>query len=126
MKRAGYLLLEVLVGLALLAVLGVGLLRLQAAATRQLRQARQRAALVHQVDELLFQWSGTGQPVTLPATGAFDEKTTWLRRVQPVRAAGVLATQVSLSVLRHEPGQAPHEAYRVDWLVVPPIEEERH
>lgn len=115
-----YLLLEVLVGLALLAALGAWLVRLQGAAVRQYRQAEQRALLAAQVEHLLWTWSETGTAVSLPATGQFDARTQWRRAVQPVRVAGLLTTQVSVIVTRAEPGAAPVEIYRVDWLLSAP------
>jgi hypothetical protein len=113
-----FLLLEVVVGLALLAGLGVWLLKLQTASVRQYRAAQQRAEIAALVEQLLWTWSTSGTPVTLPATGQLDERLRWRREVQPVRIApGVVPTQVSVLVTRDEPDGGTHEVYRVDWLV---------
>ena len=119
MRATGsFLLLEVVVGLALLAGLGVWLLKLQAASLRQYRVAQQREEIAVLVEQLLWTWSTSGTPVTLPAAGRFDEQLHWRREVQPVRiAAGVIPTQVSVIVTRDEPDGVSGEVYRVDWLV---------
>ena len=117
-RRRSFLLLEVVVGLALLAGLGVALLKLQAAALRQYRRAREQMEVAQQVERLLWHWSSGSEPVTLPATGQFDQHLTWRREARPVRiAAGVLPTQVSLIVTAHEPHETSRDVYRVDWLV---------
>lgn len=117
MKRA-LLLVEVLIGLALLALLGAWLLRLQSAAVRQLHHAELLEEAVQKSQALLWEWSSTGVRVTLPASGRFDERLSWQRKVQPIRVAeGLLPDQVTL-VVRHEPvGQAAREVLRLDWLV---------
>jgi hypothetical protein len=121
-----FLLLEVVVGLALLAGLGVWLLKLQTAAVRQVYAARLRTEVATRVERLLWDWSAGRIRVTLPASGRFDERLTWRREVRSVRiAAGVLPTQVSVIVTLDEPHHPPREIYRVDWLVprVPPDRE---
>lgn len=121
MLRRSMLLLEVVVGLALLAGLGVWLLKLQAASIRQVREAGQRAAVASLVEQLLWKWSVSGVEVTLPATGRFDETLTWQRQARPVRiAAGVLPTQITVIVTEHKPHAEPREVYRIDWLVPRP------
>jgi len=116
--RRAYLLLEAVLGLALLAGLGVALLKLQAAALRQYAQARQQAAVAAQVEDLLWTWSCAHEPVTLPATGWFDARLAWRREVRPVRvAAGVLPTQISVVVTQHDPVGPTRDVYRVDWFV---------
>ncbi len=118
--RRSFLLLEVVVGLALLATLGVELVQLQAAAVRQSSLAAQTRETATRVRQLLWSWSCSGEPVTLPATGTFDEHLSWRREARPVRvASGLLATQTSVVVVRAEPGQAAQESYRVDWVVPP-------
>ncbi len=113
-----FLLLEVVAALALLAGLGVWLLKLQTAAVRQYRTAQEIAEAAAQVEQLVWTWRETGTPVTLPATGQFSDRLHWRREVQPVRiAAGVIPTRVTLIVTRHEPHGEPREIYRVDWLV---------
>lgn len=120
--RRAFLLLEAVVGLALLALLAVLLLKLQGASVRQFHAARERAETVADVQRLLWTWSSTQTPVTLPATGEFDATRRWERRVEPIRiAAGVFATQVSLIVMRDS--APPREIYRVDWFVTPPPRE---
>lgn len=119
-RTRSVVLLEVLVALALLTGLGVALLRVQTAAIRQVRVAEQRAHVVRLVEELLWAWSSSRTPVTLPATGELDEQLQWRREVRPVRiATGVLPMQVSLIVTETGPGAPPREIYRVDWLVPP-------
>jgi type II secretory pathway pseudopilin PulG len=118
--RRSFLLLEVVIGLALLATVGVAIARLQAAAVQQVRQAAQARETATRVQELLWSWGSSGERVTLPATGVFDDRTTWRRESQPVRvASGVLATQISVVVIRAGPGHAAEELYRVDWLIPP-------
>jgi len=113
-----YLLLEVVVGLALLASLGVGLLKLQAAALRQCHHAEQRAQIATQVEQLLGTWSRTGERVTLPATGWLSGYVSWRREALPMRVdADVLPTHISVIVTYHEPHHTPRDVYRVDWLV---------
>ena len=119
--RHSYLLLEVLVGLALLAGLGVWLLTLQSAALRQYHAAQRRAKAARQVQALLWQWSVAQTPITLPAGGRFDEKLSWRREARPVRIAqDVLPTLISLIVTERRPHAEPREIYRVDWLVPRP------
>ena len=116
--QRSFTLLEVVVGLALLAGLGVWLLKLQAAAVGQYHAARQRAENAARVEAFLWPWSVAQAPVTLPATGSFDGRFRWRREVRPVRIAfGVLPTQVSVIVTQHEPHAEPREIFRVDWLV---------
>lgn len=120
MRRARYglMLLETVVGVALLALLGVLLLKLQARSMRQLHDAREQAAVVADVEALLWNWSETGAAVTIPATGEFAALLRWERSAEPVRvASGVFATQVSLIVSRDAPPEPPRPIYRVDWLV---------
>lgn len=117
-QRRCFTLLEVLVGLALLASLGVSLIQLQACALRQLHDARRKADVARRVEALLWDWSSSNTPVTLPATGTFDRQLAWRREVQPVRiAAEVLPIQVSLIVTELSEHAQPREIYRVDWLV---------
>jgi type II secretory pathway pseudopilin PulG len=100
-RRRCFLLLEVVAALALLAGLGVWLLKLQADAVRQYRSAQQLAEVAARVEELLWTWRETGEPVTLPATGQFNDQLRWRREVQPARIApGVIPTQVTLIVSR--------------------------
>lgn len=118
MRARSFTLLEVVIGLALLAGMGVWLLRLQADALRQYRLTRLRSEVAGRVERLLWAWSSSAAPVTLPATGRFDERLSWRRQVKPVRiAAGVLPTHVSLIVDLKQPHAEPREIYRVDWLV---------
>lgn len=118
MTRRSFTLLEVIVGLALLATLGAGLLKLQADAVRQVRHARLRSKVTDRVEQLLWQWSRDGARVTLPATGEFEPMLHWRREVMPVRIAnGVLPTQIRLVVTHQTPGEDPVEVYRVAWLV---------
>jgi hypothetical protein len=113
--------LEVVVGLALLAGLGVWLVQSQADALRQYRRAEQRQRIAAQVEQLLWTWSVSGAPVTLPATGHLSDGLSWRREVRPVRlAAGVLPTQVSLIVTAVGDDRRPQDVYRVDWLVPQP------
>lgn len=113
-----FTLLEVVISLALLAGLGVWLLQLEASAVRQVREARSRAQLAARVEALLWSWSVADTPVTLPATGRLDDQLTWRREVRPVRIApGILPSQISVVVTRHEPHAEPRDVYRVDWLV---------
>jgi hypothetical protein len=116
-RRRSLLLLEVVVGLALLALLGVWLVQLQAAALRQHRETRLRDDVVQRVERLLWEWSSTGAPVTLPSTGRFTDALEWQREVQPTRVGGgLIATQVTLSVSERK-DHSVREVYRVDWLV---------
>jgi hypothetical protein len=118
MKRRGLLLLEVVVGLALLALLGVWLVRLQAASLRQHRDARLRDQVVQQVEQMLWEWSSSGVPVTLPSTGRMSDTLEWRREVQPMRVtAGLIATQITLTVTETTPHAPQKEIYRVGWLV---------
>lgn len=112
------ILLEVVVGLALLASLGVWLLKLETQAVRQVRLAAERDRVAARVAELLWAWSESGTPVTLPATGRLDDRLRWRREVRPVRlAADVLPTQVSLIVTHEGADGRSQDVYRVDWLV---------
>lgn len=111
-------LIETVVGLALLAGLGVWLLKLQAESTRQIQAARLRERAAEYTEALLFAWSSQSAPVTLPASGRFDDQLSWRRQVRPVRVAqGVLPIQVSLIVTLEEPDAESREVYRVAWLV---------
>ncbi len=124
--RRCYLLLEVLVGLALLAGLGVWLLTLQSAALRQYHAAQRRAKAARQVQALLWQWSSAQTPITLPAGDRFDETLSWRRQARPVRVAqDVLPTLISLIVTENTPHAQPREIYRVDWLVPRPADRGR-
>ncbi len=118
MTRRSFTLLEVVVGLALLATLGAGLLKLQTDAARQVRHARLRSKVTERVEQLLWQWSRDGTPVTLPATGEFEATLHWRREAKPVRIAnGLLPTQIRLVVTHQAPNEHPVEIYRVAWLV---------
>ena len=119
-RRRALLLLEVLVGLALLAVLGVWLLKLETAAIRQYRYAAQQQRAAVLVEELLNDWSIAGVPVTLPASGHLDDELNWRRSVRPVRLArDLLPTQVTVVVTCHGNAARDDEVYRVEWLVMP-------
>ena len=116
--RRCFLLLEVVVALALLAGLGVWLLQTQRAALRQYRTAQRLTHVANLTEQLLWTWRENGAPVTLPATGRFDEQLTWRRDVQPVRiATGVLPLQVTLIVTEETPAADAREIYRISWLV---------
>ena len=116
--RDGFTLLEVLVSLALLAGLGVAVLRIQARAVRQCRDAEDRRALVERVEALLNEWSWTGVAVSLPSTGRWDARWSWRREVAPVAVSpGLLATQVRVVVVRHDTPEQATEVYTAAWLV---------
>src|SRR5262245_26844580 len=103
MTRNGLTLLETLVSLALLAVLGTVLLRIQAAAVRQLHHAHRQADIATAVERLLFAWSAGGEPVTLPASGQLDARHAWRRDVQPARiGSGLICTHVRLTITTSE------------------------
>lgn len=112
-----FTLLEVLVGLALLAVIGVSVLGLQSAALRHAHHARLRAAAVEQLEALLWRWSCDRAPVTLPTDGRFSPELTWRRTVEPVAIGGVIATHVTVRVYAQGDSQADREVCRVDFLV---------
>ena len=119
--RRGLLLLEVVVGLALLALLGVALVQLQVRATRQYRSAQESTAVARQAEALLLEWRLGRVAVTLPASGAFDDQLRWRRDVRPVRIGpGALADQISLVVTRAAPHQTEQEVYRADWYIPRP------
>jgi len=109
-------LVEVLCGLALLAVTAVALLQIQSASMRQIQRAQARAQAAVLLEDLLWQWQLERTPVTLPATGRLDPRWTWRRTVQPVAAApGVLAREIRVAVFAEEgPKTAIHE---VCWLL---------
>ncbi len=112
------LLLEVIVALALLASLGVAIVRIQMQATQQYRLAEQLDFAVAQTRDLLWQWSDNGVAVTIPATGKFTETMSWQREVQPTRVAfGVLATEITVRVFHNAPERDPIEIYQVAWLL---------
>ncbi|MEW6252156.1 MAG: hypothetical protein AB1716_16075 [Planctomycetota bacterium] len=120
-RRRSLLLLEVVVGLALLGTLGVAALQLQAHALYQVRRAQEQAEVVQRVEALLWSWSAERVPVTLPATGSLTHRFHWRREVRPVRLApDVLPTQVTVVVTAQAPGTAEREVYRVAWLVPEP------
>ncbi len=114
-RKRSFTLLEVVVALALLALLGVQLLDAQSRAVRQLRAAEQRKRVALAVDKLLDEWAEAGVKVTLPASGALDEPDLrWVRTARPVRIArGVLPKQVTLTVF----DQHDEAVVRVDWWV---------
>lgn len=115
-RGAGMLLLETLVGLALLAMLGVWLIQLQAAALRQWSSARQLERATHEMSVLLARWSQTGEVVTVPGQGMITESLIWERGCAPAFAGELgLATQVTV-VLSTPPPQA-RELLSVSWLV---------
>jgi hypothetical protein len=116
--RRSFLLLEVIVGLALLGLLGVWLVKLQGAALRQVREARLKEDVRQRVEQLLWEWSSAGVRVTLPASGDFSQSLAWRREIQPIRVAnGLIAPQVTLIVTETLPHTGSREVYRVDWLV---------
>lgn len=124
--RRSFLLLEVIVSLALLALLGVWLLKLQSSAVRQFREARLRADVTRRVEALLWEWSEGSVHVTLPATGEFSATLSWRREIEPVRVtSGVIVPKVTVVVSEARPHAPPCEVYRVGWLVprVPPLAE---
>ena len=124
MRPRSFTLLEVVIGLALLGGMGVWLLGLQSDALRQYRYARMRSQVAERVEQLLWEWSASGMPVTLPATGRFDDRLSWRREVAPIRVvSGVLPSQVSIVVTLHVPHEQSREIYRVAWLI--PREEAR-
>lgn len=115
--RRSLLLLEVLVGLALLALLGVSLLCIRSGALRQFHAAQRRSEIAQRVESLLWYWSVRGEPVTLPGTGRFTDALAWKRQVQPVRIdAGVIVTEITLLV-RDEGTTPVRDVYRAAWLV---------
>ena len=117
-RRRCLLLLEVLVGLALLAGLGVALVKLQGDALRQVHNAQHRERIAQQVEDLLAGWSASQTVVTLPATGRLDDRLDWRREVRPTRiASGVLATQISVIVTDDTVTEEQRDVYRVDWLL---------
>ncbi len=118
MKRS-FTLLETLVALALLAAVLTALLRVEAAAVRQLARSRARQQIVAELEQLLARWSAQGEPVTLPSSGPLSAHFRWQRAVQPVRLpAGGLATQVTVTV--GDQRTPAVELLRVDWLLAEP------
>ncbi len=118
MRRAGMLLLEVIVALALLASLGVAIVRIQMQATHQYRVAQRLDTAVARTRDLLWQWSDNGVAVTIPASGAISETMSWRRVVRPTRVTfGVLATEITVRVFHTAPEQDPIEIYQVAWLL---------
>lgn len=115
--RRSFLLVEVLAALALLALVGVMLIRIQSASIRQTRMTAERSAVAEDVRALLWNWSTTNERVTLPAHGKLSGGCAWERLSEPVRVPGnVSATLVSL-IVRDAGSSGPTEVYRVEWLV---------
>lgn len=115
-RRTGMLLLETLVGLALLALLGVWLIQLQAAALRQWSAARQLERATREMNALLARWSETGEAVTVPGQGMITDSLIWERACAPTLAGELgMATQVTV-VLSTPPPQA-RDVLSVSWLV---------
>lgn len=118
MRRRAMLLLEVVLGLALLAALAVGLLRIEAAALRQIRFTEERESVAMQVEQLLWNWSIGGESITKPAQGMLDRDHRWERHSRPGRLFdGCNGRFVSVVVERT--GDRPTELplYRLDWFV---------
>lgn len=120
-RRPSFTLLEVMLSLALLAALGVTILRIQAGAIRQVRQARNSEDLAQRVEALLDSWSETGTAVTLPATGRWNEHLAWRREAGPVAIGpSLLATHVLVVIQATDAAGRTADVYRVDWLVPRP------
>ena len=118
MKARSFTLLEVMISLALLSILGVSLMKLQAAAVRQCNATWLRVEAARRVEDLLWSWSSTGTAITLPATGRFDNNLCWQRSVTPVRiASGVIPNRITVRVSRSEETGETKNVYRLDWLV---------
>ncbi len=123
MKRVGgFLLLETLIATALLALLAVGLLRLQTDSVRQLRRAEMRRELATVAEELIWHWHENGVDVTQPDQGQAATRGAWRReaRTMPI-ANGVNVREVTLTVTDVRSAAD----YRVSWWVPVPRERQR-
>ena len=68
-SSAGLTLIEVIASMALLTTLLVGIVCAEGRHARQIRAAKERIGLVHQVDQLLSQWLKTDKVIPREATG---------------------------------------------------------
>ncbi len=83
-RRRAFTLVEVVVGLTLLASLVVGVLLSFRVHHRQLRNARQRMAAATMADELLSVWHGRPEGVPPQAQGGIASAPGWVWQTQPI------------------------------------------
>lgn len=120
-----FTLIETLAALALLATLGVSILRIHSAAIRQTRQAEDAREIGQRVEALLWSWRSGNQPVTLPSAGEWSPTLRWERTTRPARIGATLSpTQVRLTVARWD-GAAWDTCGTWSWLVPDPPAEDR-
>lgn len=121
-RRNSFTLLEVLLSLVLMSALGVTVLRIQAGALRQVRQAHENLEIAQRVEALLESWSQSGTAITLPATGRWNERLAWRREAGPVAVGpSTLATHVLVVIQATDVAGKMSDVYRVDWLVPRPL-----
>ena len=129
--RFGFTLIEVVVGLVLMATLVVGLVQATTAHKRNLRRASDRLVAVDVADDLLTRFTATGPSAASrgpwwPATGSVAGRPSWQWTTQPVAASdplGVPVRVVRLTIVDRG-GPQPVELVRVD-IVEPRKPEER-
>ncbi len=99
---SGFTLMEVVVGLTLMATVLVGSLLSFSAHRRQLRRADAKIAAVAVADDLLSRFMGSREGIPLLANGSIDSHPTWYWQTQPVGTtapAGVPLQVIRLQVI---------------------------
>lgn len=95
--RPGMTLVEVVVGLMLLASLGVGTLLACGAHQRQLQRASERMEAVEIADQLLASWYASGQRLPRAATGQIQlVSDRWIWQTRVIRQARVESLPVEV------------------------------
>ena len=97
-RRRGLSLVEVVVGLTLMATLLVSTLVAYSGHRRQLRRAEQKRVAVTVADRLLVEMSGTLNGIPLSSQGYIAGHPTWFWRTSPI---GIVAPmQIPMTVVR--------------------------
>lgn len=116
-RRAGFTLIEVVVGLVLMASVLVGSLLAFSAHRQQLRHADAKVAAVAIADDLLNRFSGTREGVPSAGSGPIVVQPNWFwrtRTVGVVMPAEIPLRVIRLEVVEQNVGQAARVLARVD------------
>ncbi len=109
--KSAFTLMEVVVGLVLMASVLVASLLAFSAHRKQLRNADAKIAAISIADELLYRLSESRDGIPLSATGPIANQPNWFWRTRPT--GNIVATGVPVRVIRFEIVESNGQTIRV-------------